>query len=376
MQSLQRLSTRSSSAGVPHRPPPRSIAVGLVLAALVLAVPSFRSLAQPQAAGESESPSDRNDGTAGTAGAPGAADTARASRPAPIFFLRDGSKVAGFPTFDAIAVATKYGVLHVPADELLRIRLVARVDDELARTIATEIERLGSSDFDEREGAMDRIRALGAPALPAVQQAIASENDETRNRAEILVEEIRSNLEQSASGHGEEMPAALGDADEIIARRFKIKGHVQEAKFTVRSRFGDLEFRAADVLGIDFRIGSDLDESFTVPANRSVPANWLDTKASAEKGQRLTIRASGNLQVSNYSLTVGPDGTTRYGASGVENFPMLSLVGQIGKKGKPFLIGPAFRGRASASGTLYLGVVPFRRNYAATGSFKVDVESD
>ena len=41
------------------------------------------------------------------------------------------------------------------------------------------------------------------------------------------------------------------------------------------------------------------------------------SKASVTKGQRLTIKASGNLHVSNYSLTVGPGGTTRYGSSGV-----------------------------------------------------------
>ena len=48
----------------------------------------------------------------------------------------------------------------------------------------------------------------------------------------------------------------------------------------------------------------------------------------------------------------------------------------IGKKGKPFLIGPSFKGKANATGTLLIGVVPFRRNYAATGTYKVRLETD
>ena len=52
---------------------------------------------------------------------------------------------------------------------------------------------------------------------------------------------------------------------------------------------------------------------------------------------------------------------------------MLSLVGKIGRKGTPFLIGANYKAITRAGGTLQLGVIPFRTNYTATGTYKVRV---
>ncbi len=307
-------------------------------------------------------------------------DAAKSGGPAkkktpPIFFLRDGSKVAGFATFDALHVKTKYGILKVPTSDLLRVKLIPRVDAKLDKKIQDQIDRLGSDDFDEREDAMDKLREFGAPAIAAIRKAARSGDEETKNRAEILTEEIQSNIEESETGHGDEIGAASGEADEVFARRFKITGQIQEETFTVKTRYGELEFQVGDILGVDFRTGGKIAQFFSVAGNRTTPNNWVSTKATLTKGQRLSVKASGNLHVSNYSLTVGPGGTTRYGSSTLGNLPMLSLVGKIGKKGKPFLIGPNYKGKAKSNGTLYLGVVPFRRNYAATGTYKVKVEA-
>ena len=46
-----------------------------------------------------------------------------------------------------------------------------------------------------------------------------------------------------------------------------------------------------------------------------------------------------------------------------------------GKKGKPFLIGRQFKGKVTSTGPLYLGIVPFRRNYQATGTFEVRIQA-
>ncbi|MEE3199677.1 MAG: hypothetical protein VX254_06550, partial [Planctomycetota bacterium] len=41
----------------------------------------------------------------------------------PIFFLRDGSRIAGQPGFNSLQVKTRYGILTVPSKDLIRLRL-------------------------------------------------------------------------------------------------------------------------------------------------------------------------------------------------------------------------------------------------------------
>jgi hypothetical protein len=106
-----------------------------------------------------------------------------------------------------------------------------------------------------------------------------------------------------------------------------------------------------------------------------VPASWVKTKVGVSQGRKILVKASGQLTVSGYNVTAGPAGTSQYSGNTFENFPMLALVGKIGKNGKAFLVGKEWTEVAKRAGSLYLGVVPFRRNRAAAGAFQVQVSS-
>ena len=303
-----------------------------------------------------------------------AADKAAAEVPQPVFFLRDGSRITGLPDFDSLQVKTRYGTLNVPSTDLVRLRLTPRTGNESRELIEAEILRLGGSDFDEREAAMDALRKLGTPALPFLNKLATSDDEELRNRSLLLIGEIRSRIKE-ANKHGDEFPALVGGADEIITRRFKIRGAIEETSFSVKSRYGTLAIKVADILGVDFRTGGAIQETVTIGSKHLVPANWSNTKLFISAGITLRIKASGSLFVQNYNLNSGPQGTTRYSGTTYKNFPMLSLVGKIGRNGTPFLIGANYKAQARTGGTLQLGVVPFRTNYKATGTYKVRIST-
>src|SRR5262245_41595597 len=52
-----------------------------------------------------------------------------------------------------IEVATRYGKLTVPVDEIRNIEFGMRISDETAKRIETAIARLGSQEFAQREAA-------------------------------------------------------------------------------------------------------------------------------------------------------------------------------------------------------------------------------
>jgi len=298
----------------------------------------------------------------------------------PVFYLRDAGKIMGTPQMDTLTVKTRYGTLSIPAEELIQVRFSRRIGEEDREKIEAEITRLGAEDYDARETAMEALRAIGAPAKPFLLKALKSGDEEVENRAEILLGEI---VEEIAEADAEESLAAedgmeaLGDDedDEVISQRFTLRGRIVEAKYRIQSRYGQLQLDRSDITGIAFGVEQKISRQLKVAASHTVPASWFKAKVNLSQGRKIIIQASGQVTVSRYNLTAGPEGTQRYSGNTFQNFPMLALVGKIGKNGKPFLIGKEWKGVVKKAGILYLGLVPFRRNYAASGVFQVKVSS-
>lgn len=59
------------------------------------------------------------------------------------------------------------------------------------------IRQLGSDQFSEREAAVVALDSIGTPALPALQQALRSEDPEVRRRARLLITRIEKRVEAS-----------------------------------------------------------------------------------------------------------------------------------------------------------------------------------
>jgi hypothetical protein len=294
----------------------------------------------------------------------------------PVFHLRDGGKVAGRPKLDVLTVDTRYGVLHVPTEDLILVRFARRLADLERQRIEAAIARLGAEDFADREAATEDLRKMGLVARKFLLEARKGAIDEVKSRAASLLAEISSSAPTPSSSEEDGLDPLLDDEDdEVVTQRFTVRGRVKEEQFTVESRYGALELEATEIAGIAFHPEKRTVRTLEVSASSTVPDSWLNTKLSVAKGQRIVLRARGQITVPNYNLTSGPEGTTRYSGSTFQNFPMLSLVGKVGKNGKPFLVAKEYQGKASREGTLYLALVPFRRNYAASGSYQVKVET-
>jgi len=316
-----------------------------------------------------------------TAEEPGSAPAAapekdkEAAEKAPIFYLRDGSKIAGVPRIESLQVTTSYGVLHIPRDQIVRIRFARRLDAATKSRIEGLIEDLGNEDFDKREAASKSLGEVGPDALQLLRKALKSSNEEVKNRATILIGQIDSKGEGKAE-KDEALPELIGPEDEVATAKMTVRGTVTGEEIGIDSRYGELKIRIADLAGAIFRTSGAAGGKVEVSAQNLAPQNWLDTKLDLEKGQKLKIEATGQLSVRNYGIVSGPEGNRDWGGNSFNNFPMLSLVGKIGKRGQPFLIGPSFTGKANASGRLHLAVVPFSPNAGgASGSYQVKIQT-
>lgn len=293
-----------------------------------------------------------------------------------LLYLRNGGVLVGRVGLEHMLVETRYGELRIPVEEIQQIRFARRIPEAEKERIQEAIDQLGDPDFDRRESAMQALRDIGSPARRFLRAALKAEDEEVKSRAESLLAEISEETEGET--HLEDSIEPLRDAedDEVITSRFTIRGRVVRDSYGVETSYGELSVARADMIGILLDPEMSISKRVTVPATTLVPGKWLDTRLSFTAGRRIRFEASGQLFVANYNLRCGPEGTTRYSGSTFNNLPMLSLVGKIGKRGKPFLVGQSSSTRARKQGRLYLGIVPFRRNYAATGQYKVKIESE
>jgi hypothetical protein len=297
----------------------------------------------------------------------------------PLFYFHDDSKVAGQPEVEFIEVQTAYGLLKVPTSELVRVRFARRVSPELEESIDRLIEQMGDEDFEARQKASDALADIGAAALPALRRATKSPSEEVKRKAEELLGEIyaqEEEEEEQAGGEGDDLPGLQGTDDELISTRMTIRGRVTQDRFSISSRYGKLTVDTAMLAGIVFRVVGPSSRRVSVAASFQPPGNWFDSRLDVENGQQIRIAASGVVSVSNYGVSCGPDGTTQYATSrSFEGLPVLSLVGKVGKRGKPFLIGSSHKGKAGDSGRLYLSITPFYYNPGgAIGNYQVKID--
>lgn len=325
--------------------------------------------ARTEASGTSENP--------GTADGAGEARESKTKDVPPVFHLRDKSRIAGRPKLKSLEVETHYGALSIPLDQLVRVRLARRLPAELKARIESLIKQLGDEDFDKREAATTGLKEIGAPALDALRKAAKSGDDEVKNRADGIIGGLAAEAKPPQASDDDSMPQLTGTEDEITTTRMTVKGQINIEEIELETQYGDLRIAVSDLSGITFRISGPSMTKATVSCQNQPPQNWLETKVEFEKGQKIKVEATGQVTVRNYGIVSGPDGNRDYsGHATFNNFPMLSLVGKVGKKGEPFLIGNNYSGKVRGQGKLYLGIVTFSPYPGgAVGSYQVKVHS-
>lgn len=296
--------------------------------------------------------------------------------PLPVLRLRDQTRLAGEVDIQALHVTTAYGSLVIPVSDVLRVRFAMGKKSSVDDKVDEYIQGLGSDEFDTREQAMEKLREIGLPALEKLRKAAASDDPEVKARAEKLVSELEEISEEDEEDEDLALQKPLtGNEDEVVTVKFTVRGRVEETRFTLKTRWGQLELTRDDVVSIQFRMPDRQVTKVTVPGTAFAAANkWVKSDVEVAEGQKIKIRATGTLNLENYGQTTGPEGTTSIGGNQFQNFPTGSLIARIGEKGEPFQVGAEFQGTASATGKLEFAVS--LQSGQVRGSFEVEVERE
>lgn len=274
---------------------------------------------------------------------------ALADSPADVRFV-DGSMVRMLLLDDAVEVVTKYGTLSVPLADVRRIDVGLHPPAEAAKTVAEAVASLGSDVHKKRETAARTLLSQGRWAVAPLRAAEKSTDREVAARAAQILQRL-----------AEELPAdlfALREHDVITTPEFVVVGRLAAPALRAKSsHFGETDIRLADLRTL--HIGAATTKEMSLDAGKyAEPDQWCDTGLTLDSSLRLSVSASGSIDL--WSQSPGQYMTTPKGfscAGKLGSFMAGSLVARVGN-GQPFLLGEAYSGTPLGEGRLWLHIVP------------------
>ena len=294
------------------------------------------------------------------------------------FHMWDGTIITGEVTIAEIAMNTEFGVLQIPIERIRRMSPGLDSFPELDAQIQEYIKALGDKDFDVREKATRALSAMGAQIRNVLDQVDPGKNSEQKKRLAAIQKEL-DEAEDESEEEGVNDGTVLIRGDTLVTPEFAIVGKIEQQQFTVKSKFGQLTVNLGDIKMADrpFKTrAEEVKKTVSVGGEIFFQRKPVSTRIRVNKGDKISIRADGMVQWTNWSQSSTPDGMTNQGQyQGVNSG---TLCARIGSSGKIIKIGSKGEFVAKKNGVLYLAIA-IQDNYIQnsgyrwTGNYKAKV---
>ncbi len=288
------------------------------------------------------------------------------------FHMWDGSIVGGEVTVDRIEVETEFGNLQIPVDKILKFYPGLNSIPALNERITELVAGLGDKNFDIRESSHRELVAMGIQLREEIKRFDDGGSAERKKHLDEIRKQIDSMVDEMDE-FGEptdERPLIRGD--EIVTENFSIVGKILQKEFQLGSKFGVLTVELGDI-----RLGDrafkepkvDIRKTVEVSGTAFYQKQPVSTKIRVNRGDKISIRASGTVQWTNWNTSSGPDGLSNQGQW--QGMNSGCLAARVGNSPSYIKIGSNGEFTAKQKGVLYLGVA-IRDNYANNNGYRWD----
>lgn len=284
--------------------------------------------------------------------------------------LWDGTVVSGDIGIEFIKIETQFGKLEVPVKNIIRLRPGLDSFPEMNAKLNELVEKLGDRDFQTREQAHRELVAMGGTIKTELARFDDGGSAERKKHLDKIREQIDEMMEDQEEWD-EEGDGELLRGDTIQTPDFTIVGKILQPTFSVSSKYGDLKISLSDIKSGDrtwMQTTQAIAKSVSVKGNSFFQTQPTSCKIRVNKGDRIKIKASGNVQWASWgNISSGPDGITNQG--NWQNFNCGMLVARIGSGTDYVKVGSKNEFVAKSSGILFLGI-SMRDNYARQAGYQ------
>jgi hypothetical protein len=290
--------------------------------------------------------------------------------------MADGTVIVGKLSASAIEVDTKFGRLSVPILQLVSIRPGLDSRPQQRRQIQEWLTQLAGDDANQRKAAATELAKIG-PALRPILEAAA------RNAAGHLKTELPLLWNRIADELGEDLhdPTATTTLDVVRTGQFDMTGRVVQQTFTLATDFGTFTLPLASLVRMEREAVRNTDQraEIAVTGEFFAPRGFLDSQLHIEKGDKVTIKATGFINFNRYgsNIRLVPDGAANYGWYITNKIANGALCYRIGGD-EVLKAGTSVTFIAKKAGKLEFAVAMheryLRNEQPATGEYKVQVK--
>jgi hypothetical protein len=306
-----------------------------------------------------------------------------------------------------LEVATRYGKLTVPVEEIRSIEFGLHMPEGFAAKIDRAVKQLGDASYRERESGGKTLVELGPYSYPAVLTASRGKDLETATRAREILKKLqaahpRKDLKTSTE-------------DKLMTPGFTVVGRILTPSIKVQEEyFGEATLGLAKMRSLRALTGKFKAVELAVDASKyGTAGQWLETGFRSDGITAFVITAKGQVDLAPQQggQLVGPAGLQArkarggFGAAGGGGFGGAGgaggagggfggaggagggfppgaaiparfagvLFGKIGENGEPFIIGERYEGTPETAGKLFLHIAPGPFNGGASGSYQVTI---
>ena len=285
------------------------------------------------------------------------------------FELWDGTIVAGNINIEYITVETQFGKLDVPVKNIIRMQPGLDSFPQMNEKLNLLVEQLGDRDFQVRESAHRELVVMG----PMIRTELGGFEDggsaERKKHLEKIAEQIDEMMDEEDDEIETESELVRGDTIQTLD--FTIVGKILQPEFRLSSKYGDLQISLADIKSGDrtwMETSQSIVKTVNVEGNSFFQSTPVSTKIRVSKGDRIKIRASGNVSWASWgNISSTPDGITNQG--NWREFTCGTLVARVGSGDNYTKIGSKNEFVAKADGILFLGIA-MRDNYANQAGYQ------
>lgn len=282
-------------------------------------------------------------------------------------FFEDGSKVKMTMEQESLVINTEYGTLTVPLARVQRIEFGAHLPEGMAEKVGQEIKRLGNSTYQDRVQAAKYLVEHGRFTYRAARKADKANDSERANRLEAIIREIETKFPASV--------LAIEEDDCVLAGKQPIYGRIQGGHLKARSQyFGSVALKMTELRCMK-SLGQRQQE-VVVDAAKYSGEQWFGTEIVLARSMKLLAKAEGSVDMwpqgpGQYMAT--PKGYNTAGKGG--KFMAGALVGRVGEKGEPFLLGEQYHAIPDQDGQLFLQIVASPWNNTSYGTYRVRISA-
>jgi hypothetical protein len=280
------------------------------------------------------------------------------------FHLWDGLIVGGNMEIDAIDVETEFGSLKIPIRKIMRFHPGLESMPGLQTRINDLVEGLGDRNFEIREQSHNELLSLGLLLRNEIAQF---EDGGSAERKKHLLE-LRKKIDELTDEDEESSESArpLIRGDFIQTPSFSVVGKIVQTEFRLKSQFGEMVIPLGEIKMGDRTFGliaPETRKTVDIEVTAFFP-DGMNTKIKVNRGDKVAISATGDMNWTNWNSSCGPDGMSDKGQ--FRSFKSGMLLAQVGSKGQLVKIGTNGSFVAKSNGDLYLGVA-MADNFRAGG---------